>query len=103
MKVDNEEKTEQGNIIAYACGPLKRHRYINPKIEQELVEFKKEVEEKFKISPLNSYKFPLKQTGNKAREDSTNRESENVSVTKSVNLQSFMMNARDLFNTSTSN
>ena len=28
-----------------ACGPLKRKRYINPKIELELVEFKREIEE----------------------------------------------------------
>ena len=29
------------------CGPMKKKRYINPKIELELVDFKKEIEEKF--------------------------------------------------------
>ena len=43
-----EKRTSKGNIIAYACGPLrKKGRYINPKIELELVDFKKEIEEKF--------------------------------------------------------
>ena len=43
-----------------ACGPLKRKRYINPKIELELVEFKKEIEEKFEKSPLRSFVMPRK-------------------------------------------
>jgi len=30
-----------------ACVPLKKARYINQKIELELVDFKKEIEEKF--------------------------------------------------------
>jgi hypothetical protein len=38
------EKT--GYIIGLACGPLKKPRYVNSKIEKELVEFKKEIEEK---------------------------------------------------------
>ena len=42
-----ERWTANGNYVAYACGPLKRPRYINERIEQELVEFKKEIEEKF--------------------------------------------------------
>jgi len=42
-----DQVTEKGNIIALACGPLKRKRYINPKIELELVDFKNEIEEKF--------------------------------------------------------
>ncbi len=50
-----EQKTSQGNIIALACGPLKRKRYINPKIELELVDFKKEIEEKFAKSPLKKF------------------------------------------------
>jgi len=55
-----EHRTSQGNIIAYACGPLTKPRYINPKIEAELVDFKKEIEEKFAKSKLRSFKFPLK-------------------------------------------
>ena len=47
-----EQVTSQGNVIALACGPLKKKRYINPKIEIELVDFKKEIEEKFAKSPL---------------------------------------------------
>jgi hypothetical protein len=33
--------------FSLACGPLVKPRYINPKLEKELVEFKKEVEEKY--------------------------------------------------------
>ena len=55
-----EKRTSVGNIIALACGKLKRPRYINPKIEAELVDFKKEIEEKFAKSKLRSFKFPLK-------------------------------------------
>ena len=43
-----------------ACGPLKRKRYINPKIELELVDFKKEIEEKFAKSPLRPFVMPKK-------------------------------------------
>ena len=50
---------ENGNIIALACGPLKKPRYINPKIEKELVEFKREIDEKFEKSEIKSYKFPF--------------------------------------------
>jgi len=38
-----------------ACGPLKNKRYINPKIELELVDFKKEIEEKFAKSALRKF------------------------------------------------
>lgn len=47
-----------------ACGPLQKPRYINPKIEQELVEFKREIEDKFGKSSLRSFVFPLKKTVN---------------------------------------
>ena len=43
-----------------ACGKLQRPRYINPKIETELIDFKKEIEEKFAKSKLRAFKFPLK-------------------------------------------
>lgn len=59
-QVAKEQRTSQGNIIALACGPLKRKRYINPKIELELVDFKKEIEEKFAKSPLKKFQMPRK-------------------------------------------
>ena len=59
-----EKRTSKGNIIALACGPLRKKRYINPKIEQELVEFKKEIEEKFAKSPLRKFEMPLKKPEN---------------------------------------
>ena len=40
---------------------MKRKRYINPKIELELVDFKKEIEEKFAKSPLKKFVMPKKQ------------------------------------------
>lgn len=48
---------KNGNIIALACGPLKKARYVNPKIEKELVEFKKEIEEKFEKCETKNYQF----------------------------------------------
>jgi len=54
--------TSEGNIIANSNGVLTHKRYINPKIEQELVEFKIEVEDKFNKSPLKDFKFPLMKT-----------------------------------------
>ena len=56
----NEEKTANGNIISYTDGPLTKPRYINPKIEEELVDFKKEIQEKFTKSKLRAFKMPLK-------------------------------------------
>lgn len=44
---------ENGNIPEFACGPLTKPRYINPKIEKELVEFKIEINEKFWGSQIN--------------------------------------------------
>lgn len=54
-----ERRAANGNYISFACGPLKRPRYINEKIEQELIEFKIEIEERFEKSEVNAkYKFP---------------------------------------------
>ena len=53
-----EQYASNGNIIAYACGPLKKQRYINPKIEAELVDFKKEIEDKFEKSLLKKFVMP---------------------------------------------
>ena len=57
---NQEHRTSKGNIIALACGPLHKPRYINPKIEKELVDFKQEIEEKFQQSKLRTFKFPFK-------------------------------------------
>lgn len=55
-----ERRAANGNYIAYACGNLKRPRYINEKIEQELIEFKVEIEERFEKSEVNmKYRFPF--------------------------------------------
>ena len=50
-----------GYTVSLACGPLKKARYINPKIEKELVEFKEEISEKYEASDMNkTYSFPKK-------------------------------------------
>lgn len=56
--METEERASNGYIIALACGPLKKQRYINPKIEVELADFKKEIEEKYHKSDLLGWKFP---------------------------------------------
>ena len=69
-KQDEEElRASNGNIIALACGPLRQKRHINPKIEAELVDFKKEIEGKFAKSPLRSFVMPRKasQVGQRSR------------------------------------
>ena len=56
-----------GNIPAYACGHIKEaDRYINPKMEQELSEFKIELVRRFKKSKITEWKFPrkLEESGN---------------------------------------
>ena len=57
---EKEQRTSKGNIIALACGPLRKKRYINPKIELELVEFKKEIEDKFAKSQIKKFVMPHK-------------------------------------------
>ncbi|CAI2359302.1 unnamed protein product [Moneuplotes crassus] len=52
-------RLSNGNIPAYAAGPLKRERYVNPKMESELINFKKQVEKRFKRSAIKDYKFSL--------------------------------------------
>ena len=39
--------------VTLACGPLQKKRYINAKIEEELVEFKAEIKDKFHKSEMN--------------------------------------------------
>jgi len=53
-----EHPANNGCTGVYACGPLTRQRYINPKLEKELVEFKKEVEGKFSKSEASTFTFP---------------------------------------------
>ncbi len=49
-----ERRAANGNYVAYACGPIiGRNRYINERIELELVEFKREIEDKFARSAVN--------------------------------------------------
>lgn len=55
---ETEERTANGYYVAYACGPLKKQRYINPKIEQELEEFKKEIDGKYQKAEMSQYSFP---------------------------------------------
>ena len=50
-----------GNIPAFACGPLTRERYINERMEIELKNFKFEVESRFKKSAITKYKFPKRE------------------------------------------
>jgi len=45
--------------VQLANGPLKQPRYINPKIEEELREFKLEIKQKFESSEMNkNFTFP---------------------------------------------
>lgn len=54
-----ERRAANGNYIAFACGPLRRPRYINERIELELIDFKKEIEDKFAKSQVNHlFRFP---------------------------------------------
>ena len=59
-----DKRTSKGNIIAYACGPLKKKRHYNPNIEVELIDFVKEIEEKFAKSPLRKFHMPLQKPEN---------------------------------------
>ena len=58
----NLRKLSNGNIAAFACGPLKRERYINPRMEVELVNFKAELEKRFKKSAIQGFIFPRTQS-----------------------------------------
>jgi hypothetical protein len=43
----DETVLSNGYIACLACGPKPEPRYINSKIEEELIEFKAEIAEKF--------------------------------------------------------
>lgn len=52
--------------VSLACGPLQRPRYVNPKIEDELKEFKAEIKQKFALSEIQrTYVFPKVATAQK--------------------------------------
>jgi hypothetical protein len=58
-----------GYTVSLVNGPLKKDRYINPAIEQELVEFKVEIKQKFEASEMNrNYVFPIAVNSSVARE-----------------------------------
>ena len=66
-----ERRAANGNYIAYACGPLiGRYRYINERIELELIDFKIEIEEKFQKSKVNkNFKYPRVTSKQRAMQD----------------------------------
>jgi hypothetical protein len=53
-----EHVQKDGRVYSLACGPLVKPRYVNPMLEKELVEFKKEIEEKHSIASTKAYVFP---------------------------------------------
>lgn len=53
-----ENILKNGCNAVHACGPLTRQRYINPKLEKELSDFKKEVEDKFAKSLIAYFVYP---------------------------------------------
>lgn len=56
--IEDGDRLSNGFIVALACGPLRKQRYINPKIEKELVDFKREIEGKFAKSAITSFQMP---------------------------------------------
>eukprot|EP00347_Sterkiella_histriomuscorum_P011704 403371428 len=67
-----EHLQKNGCHAVYACGPLSRNRYINPKLEKELHEFKIEVEGKFAKSPIATFKYPRLSVDNEISQDQDN-------------------------------
>lgn len=69
---EDDIRASNGNIIGLACGPLTRQRYINDKIELELIEFKKEIEERFAKSQMNkNFVYPRLPMHTKSPQTST--------------------------------
>jgi hypothetical protein len=59
LPAKDETVLANGYIACLACGPKAEPRYINTKIEEELIEFKAEISEKFSKSKMNSnFRFP---------------------------------------------
>lgn len=57
---ESERRAANGNFIANSKKPLEKPKYVNKAIELELLDFKKEIEEKFKASKMNQeFVFPL--------------------------------------------
>ncbi len=53
---------------------MKKKRYINPKIELELIEFKKEIEDKFAKSAIKTFVMPRKKLVDESNEQRENSE-----------------------------
>lgn len=57
-----EEKTKKGNIVCNAFWgfwPTKDERYVNPKMEEELIVFKKKIATRFECKDIASdFEFP---------------------------------------------
>ena len=51
--------TQEGDYIITSKDQFKE-RYINEKVEQELIEFKQEIEKKFQSSRMRDFNFPRK-------------------------------------------
>ena len=79
-----------------ACGPLKKHRYINPKLERELVDFKLEVEGKHKLSSIKDYIFPRRgniTVSSRKRRVITNKIAESMrESTPGINIREMIKN-----------
>lgn len=80
-----------------ACGPLKKHRYINPKLERELVDFKLEVEAKHKSSSMKDYLFPRRRVNitvsSRKRRVITNKIAESMrESTPGINIREMIKN-----------
>jgi hypothetical protein len=50
-----------GCTFSFACGPLSKQRYINPKLERELIDFRREVEAKHAKAETARYRFPRRE------------------------------------------
>ena len=76
---------------------LYKSRYINERVEAELVEFKDEIEKKFKISKCKSYTFPR---GDKKFKSSKEKQSSNktgLDPFQSVDKTSVLFNKKIVF------
>lgn len=50
-----------GCTFSFACGPLSKQRYINPKLERELIDFRREVEAKHAKAETARYRYPRRE------------------------------------------
>lgn len=94
---NRDDKSPEGNIIGYACGPLKKPRYINLKIEKELVDFKKEVEVKFNKSPLKPFNFPLKDNSDTEDQEDNSHQLYKVEGMNNHEIKKFLIQVNEKF------